>query len=49
MAITKALDDFEKKEKLSGADMRIMKVPVPFLCYWIGQAESLQTARPREG
>jgi hypothetical protein len=32
-----------------GADTRIMTVPAPLLCYWIGQVESLQSARPREG
>jgi len=46
--VTKALSDFGEMEKLPGADTRIMKVPAPFLCYWIGQAESLQSARPRE-
>ena len=47
--VTKALNDFGEMEKLPGADTRIMKVPALLLCYWIGQAESLQTARPREG
>lgn len=47
--VTKALNDFGEMGKLPGADTRIMKVPAPLLCYWIGQAESLQTARPREG
>lgn len=47
--VTKALNDFGEMEKLPGADTRVMKVPAPLLCYWIGQAESLQSARPREG
>lgn len=47
--VTKALNDFGEMEKLPGADTRIMKVPAPLLCYWIGQAESFQSARPREG
>jgi Holliday junction resolvase len=43
--VTKALNDFGEMEKLPGADTRIMKVPAPLLCYWIGQAESMQTTR----
>jgi len=43
--VTKALNDFGEMEKLPGADTRIMKVPAPLLCYWIGQAESMRTAR----
>lgn len=43
--ITKTLDDFREMEKLPGAETRIMKVPAPLLCYWIGQAESMQTTR----
>jgi hypothetical protein len=46
--VTKALGDFGEMENLPGADTRIMKGPALLLCCRIGQAESLQTAPPRE-
>lgn len=38
--ITKALDDFGES-KLTNTQTRIMRIPAPLLCYWMGEAELL--------
>jgi predicted AAA+ superfamily ATPase len=46
--ITKSLDDFgEMQTPVRAAGTRVMKVPAPLFCYWMGQAETLRSARAR--
>ena len=37
--VTKSLDDFGVIKALPDTDTRIMRIPAPLLCYWMGASE----------
>lgn len=37
--VTKSLDDFGAIKELPDTDARIMRIPAPLLCYWMGKSE----------
>lgn len=37
--VTKSLDDFGVIKDLPDTDARIMRIPAPLLCYWMGESE----------
>lgn len=37
--VTKSLDDFGAIKELPDTDARIMRIPAPLLCYWMGASE----------
>lgn len=37
--VTKSLDDFGAIKELPDTDTRIMRIPAPLLCYWMGASE----------
>lgn len=37
--VTKSLDDFGPIKELPDTDTRIMRIPAPLLCYWMGASE----------
>lgn len=37
--VTKALDDFGATPDLPGTNTRILRIPAPLLCYWMGESE----------
>lgn len=39
--LTKSLDDFGLIKELPDTDARIMRIPAPLLCYWMGASEVL--------
>jgi len=38
--ITEVLDDIGAMTDISDVQTRIMKIPAPMLCYWMGQVET---------
>ena len=42
--VTKSLDDFGAFKELPDTDTRIMRIPAPLLCYWMGASEMVQDA-----
>lgn len=39
--ITKTLDDFGVLEGVNLPDTKIMRIPAPLFCYWLGQMETV--------